>query len=114
MMTLSFHARLVAANLALTGLGLVAAVEPADAPEAVQVKIKDFDFLPMAVTVPVGGSVTWKNLDGEPHTVTSIDGDFRSGALDENDTYTVRFTKPGVYDYICTIHPRMRATVTVR
>jgi plastocyanin len=76
--------------------------------------IKNFDYMPMAVTVPVGGSVTRKKLDGEPHTVTSIGGAFRSEALDEDDTYTFKFTKPGVYQYICTIHPKMRATVTVK
>ncbi len=78
------------------------------------VTVKDFDFHPMAVSVPVGATVTWKNIDGEPHTVTSLDGSFRSGALDEGDTYSFRFAKPGVYKYVCTIHPRMTATVTVR
>jgi plastocyanin len=79
-----------------------------------QVTVKNFDFHPMAVTIPVGASVTWKNLDGEPHTVTSVDGAFRSSALDEGDTYSFKFTKPGVYKYLCTIHPRMMATVTVK
>ena len=101
-------AALAAASFALFAMPATAA--PGDA----QIMIKNFDFMPMAVTVPVGGSVTWKNLDGEPHTVTSTDGTFRSEALDEDDTYSFRFTKPGVYKYICTIHPKMRATVTVR
>ena len=102
------RAGLAAASFALfAGLGLAIAVggRAISAPGAVQVMIKNFDFQPMAVTVPVGGSVTWKNLDGEPHTVTSTDGSFRSEALDEDDTYTFKFTKPGVYGYICTIHP---------
>jgi plastocyanin len=80
----------------------------------VSVTIKNFDFHPMAVTVPVGATVTWKNLDGEPHTVTSTDGSFRSAALDENDAFSFRFAKPGVYKYLCTIHPRMVATVIVK
>jgi plastocyanin len=88
----------------------VASAAPGDA----QVTIKNFDFHPMAVSVPVGGSVTWTNLDGEPHTITSADGSFRSGALDEDDTYSFKFSKPGVYQYLCTIHPKMRAMVTVK
>ena len=97
------------ASIALA-VALPTIAQPAD----VQVTIKNFDFMPMAVSVPDGGSVTWKNLDGEPHTVTGTGGDFRSEALDEDDTYTFKFTKPGVYQYICTIHPKMRATVTVK
>lgn len=109
------RASLAAASFALfAGLSLAAAGQTTGAPGSVQVTIKNFDFHPMAVAVPVGGSVTWTNHDGEPHTVTSIDGSFRSEALDEDDTYTFKFTKPGVYQYICTIHPRMRATVTVK
>jgi plastocyanin len=77
------------------------------------VTIKNFSFA-MDVTVTSGSTVTWKNLDGEPHTVTSADGLFRSPALDENDGFSFKFDKPGVYKYICSIHPKMRATVTVK
>jgi plastocyanin len=77
------------------------------------VTIKNFDFA-MDVTVTPGSTVTWKNLDGEPHTVASADGLFRSPALDQNDSYSFKFVSPGVYKYICSIHPRMRAMVTVR
>ncbi len=108
-------AALCVATFALVGsLGFAAAGQAVGAPGAVQVTIKNFDFQPMTISVPVGGSVTWKNLDGEPHTVTSTDGSFRSEALDQDDTYTFKFAKPGVYSYICTIHPKMRATVTVK
>ncbi len=109
------RATLAAASFALlSGLAIAMSGPAIGAPGDVQVTIKNFDFQPMAVTVPVGGSVTWTNRDGEPHTVTSIGGVFRSEALDEDDTFTFKFTKPGVYQYICTIHPKMRATVTVK
>ena len=78
------------------------------------VVMKNFDYSPMDVTITAGSTVTWKNLDGEPHTVTSADGMFRSPALDENDTYQFKFDKPGVYKYLCSIHPKMMATVTVK
>jgi plastocyanin len=78
------------------------------------IQIKDFDFKPMNVTISAGGSVTWKNLDGEPHTVTSTDGLFRSGAIDQGESFAFKFDKPGVYNYLCSIHPKMRATVTVQ
>jgi plastocyanin len=78
------------------------------------ITIRNFDFTPMNVTIAAGGSVTWKNQDGEPHTVTSTDGLFRSGAIDQDESFTFRFDKPGVYAYLCSIHPKMRATVTVQ
>jgi len=77
------------------------------------VTIKNFMFA-MDVTVTPGATVTWKNLDGEPHTVASADGLFRSSALDQGDSFSFKFDKPGVYKYICSIHPKMRATVTVK
>lgn len=78
------------------------------------ITIKDFDFMPMTVSVPVGTTVTWKNLDGEPHTVVSPDGVFRSKALDEGDSFSFKFDKPGTYKYLCTIHPKMVASITVQ
>ncbi|MBA2589755.1 MAG: cupredoxin domain-containing protein [Alphaproteobacteria bacterium] len=68
----------------------------------------------MEVAVTPGSTVTWKNLDGEPHTVVSTDGLFRSPALDQNDSFSFKFDKPGIYKYLCSIHPKMRATVTVK
>ncbi len=109
------RAGLAAASFAVfAGLGLAVAGQTVGAPGAIQAAIKNFSFQPPTITVPVGGSVTWTNHDGEPHTVTGLDGSFRSEALDEDDTYTFRFTKPGVYQYICTIHPKMRGTVIVK
>jgi plastocyanin len=76
--------------------------------------MKNFNFAPMTLTVPAGTTVTWKNLDGEPHTVVSADGAFRSKALDENDSFSFKFDKPGVYKYLCSIHPQMVGTITVK
>jgi plastocyanin len=78
------------------------------------VVIKNFMFVPMAVAVRAGATVTWRNLDGEPHTVVNDAGLFRSSALDQNDTYSYRFAKPGVYKIFCGIHPNMKQTITVQ
>ncbi|WP_083654939.1 cupredoxin family copper-binding protein [Burkholderia sp. SRS-W-2-2016] len=84
----------------------------ADTPNAIT--IKNFMFTPMALTIKAGTTVTWKNLDGEPHTVVNDAGMFRSAALDQNDTYQFKFDKPGVYKIFCGIHPNMKATITVQ
>ena len=46
--------------------------------------------------------------------MASTDGLFRSPALDQNDSFSFKFEKAGVYKYICSIHPTMKATVTVK
>ena len=93
-------------------LFLLAGASAADAGDAT-VAIKNFNFA-MDVTVTPGSTVTWTNLDGEPHTVASIDGLFRSPALDQNDSFRFTFEKPGIYKYICSIHPRMKAVIIVK
>jgi plastocyanin len=89
-------------------------IDVANADESSSVVMRNFDFSPMSLTVKAGTTVTWKNLDGEPHTVTSVDGLFRSGALDQNDSYTFKFDKPGTYKYLCSTHPRMMAAIIVK
>jgi plastocyanin len=98
-------------SLALTGLFLAAG--PASASTDNQIVVKDFMFSPMTLTVAHGTTVTWKNADGEPHLVVSMDGVFRSQALDQNDSFSYKFDKPGTYKYICSIHPQMKGTITV-
>lgn len=86
----------------------------AQAQETNAVVVKNFMFSPMSLTIKAGSTVTWKNLDGEPHTIVNDAGLFRSSALDQNDTYKFRFDKPGVYKIFCGIHPNMKATITVQ
>lgn len=78
------------------------------------VDISNFAMTPAQLTVPVGTTVTWTNHDDEPHTVAAKDGSFHSPALDTNATYSFTFTKAGTYDYICSIHPFMTASVVVK
>jgi len=86
----------------------------AHAQEANVVVVKNFMFSPMSLTIKAGSTVTWKNLDGEPHSIVNDAGLFRSSALDQNDIYKFRFDKPGVYRIFCGIHPHMKATITVQ
>ena len=70
-------------------------------------------FAPATLTVTAGTTVTWMNLDEEPHTVTSDVGLFRSGAMDTNESFSFKFEKVGTYHYTCSIHPRMVGSVVV-
>lgn len=110
-------ARLCAgALLALMSAGVGVAAEPsaAVAPPDSSVAIRNFMFSPMTLAVAVGTRVSWKNFDGEPHTIRSIDDTFRSGALDQNDSFSYTFDKPGTYRYACSIHPQMVASIVVK
>jgi plastocyanin len=98
----------------LAALWLLSVTAVADLPPTgVRVLIKDFMFRPMEVKTGVGVPVTWVNQDDEPHTVVSDTGLFRSGALDTGEGYSFTFDKPGTYRVLCSIHPRMTATITV-
>ena len=91
-----------------------AAAEEKPAAETV-VKIDNFTFSPVTVTVPVGSTVRWTNHDDIPHTVVSNDKtSFKSKALDTDDSFSYTFTKPGTYLYFCSIHPKMTAKVIVK
>ena len=81
--------------------------------DTVHVGIKDFMYTPMTVTVPVGTTVQWINLDDIPHTVVEKTKAWRSPALDTNDTYSHTFDKVGTYEYFCGLHPQMVAKVIV-
>jgi plastocyanin len=77
--------------------------------------MKDIKFNPGNVTIKAGETVTWSNEDSASHDVT---GDaFKSGSaggLAQGDTFKHTFKKAGTYDYVCTVHPGMEGTVTVK
>jgi plastocyanin len=86
----------------------------ADTADATTIIVKDFMFNPTPVAVKAGSTVTWINLDDEPHNVVSDTGLFRSGGMDTNDSFSFKFDKPGTYHITCSIHPRMVGTVVVQ
>lgn len=90
------------------------ATKPATAPVSVAVQIKMFAFTPKVLTIAPGTTVTWTNVDDEPHTVTAVGGSFHSSALDTGDKYAFTFSKPGDYAYYCRLHPQMTAKIIVR
>jgi len=77
------------------------------------VTIKDFAFSPSTLSVPVGGSVTFKNLDTAAHTASDAAGAFDSGNLDTGQQWTYKFAKAGTYKIICKYHPSMKGTIVV-
>ncbi|HYK54053.1 MAG TPA: cupredoxin family copper-binding protein [Candidatus Eremiobacteraceae bacterium] len=77
------------------------------------VTIKDFAFNPSSLSVPVGGSVTFKNLDTASHTASDANGAWDSGNLDTGQSWTYTFTKAGTYKIICKYHPSMKGTIVV-
>ena len=77
------------------------------------VSIDNFAFAPATLTVHVGSTVTWTNKDEEPHTVVANDGSFHSPGMGSQATFSYTFAKPGTFEYVCSIHPYMHATVVV-
>jgi plastocyanin len=77
------------------------------------VSIDNFAFVPATLTVRTGSTVTWTNHDEEPHTVAASDGSFHSPGMGSQGTYSHTFVAAGKFDYVCSIHPFMHATVVV-
>ncbi len=108
----------IAACLLLTAValtesrGVLAASPEANSP-GVEINIDNFSFTPAAVTVKVGTQITWTNRDDIPHTVVSSDDAFKSKALDTDDKFSFTPTKPGTYNYFCSLHPKMTAKLVV-
>ncbi len=109
---LGITALILSAIVIVSTQGLFAA-DNAAAPVAI--KIDNFSFTPQTITVPAGTQVTWTNQDDIPHTVVSDDKTtFKSHALDTDEKFSFTFTKPGTYEYFCSIHPKMTAKIVVQ
>ena len=80
-----------------------------------EVSMKDIKFAPGSISVAVGDAVTWTNNDTVGHDVTG--DNFKSGdpgAMQNGDTYANTFDTAGTFDYVCSVHPGMEGSVTVK
>jgi plastocyanin len=80
-----------------------------------KVTMEGIKFNPASVTIKAGDKVTWTNKDSVGHDVTGDNfksGD--SGGMQNGDTFAQTFDKKGTFDYVCTVHPGMKGSVTVK
>jgi plastocyanin len=77
---------------------------------------KNFAFSPATLTVAPGTKITVTNQDQTAHTLTATTGGaFDTGTIDAGKSAT--FTapaQPGDYAFMCSIHPFMKGTLTVK
>ena len=104
-------AGLLAVVAPLVGLGVVRPTAVRAATHVVS--ITDGAFSPATLTIAAGDTVTWRNDDDRPHTVTAGDGSFDSGNLDPGQTFTMTFASARSVGYVCAYHDDMTATLTV-
>jgi plastocyanin len=74
-------------------------------------------FVPATSTAATGDVVEFKNNGSVVHTVTFQDNNdacLTDNTLAPGGTWEVKFTQPGTYHYLCTIHaPNMAGVLTV-
>jgi plastocyanin len=100
-------------GLAFTAVG-VTSHAPAQAQTAGKtIDIKDFQYNPAAIQVKVGDTVTIKNEDTAPHTVTANDGSFNAD-VPAGGTATVKVPKAGDHPYPCTYHPGQHNPASIK
>jgi plastocyanin len=80
-----------------------------------QIQQVDRRFLPDLVVVQAGSAVSFPNMDPIFHNVFSLSKakSFDLGSYDKGEARKVVFSKPGIVDVYCHLHPNMTATVVV-
>jgi 3',5'-cyclic-AMP phosphodiesterase len=80
-----------------------------------EIGIDNFKFSPSPLVVKAGTKVVWINNDDVPHLIVSTQNKFRqSSVLDTNQRFATTLTKPGTYDYFCSLHPVMQGKIVVQ
>lgn len=110
------------ANLpGLTGCTQPTPPEPQEG--VTDVAIQGIAFVPKDVTISVGESIRWTNLEPAPiaHTTTSgAPGDadagsiWDSGTLNPGESFTRSFDEPETFIYFCDFHPAIPAMIGAR
>jgi len=104
---------LFAMSLAALAVALVPAAT-ATTSKTVAVSITKTAFVPKALTVNVGDTVTWTNKDTQNQQVQCAKCPFTSSVLAPNHSYSYKFIKIGKFAITDPLHTRIKGTVTVK
>ena len=104
---------MVTRRTALLGLSAatVAVALPASAATDHPVTMQGMKFNPAELTVKVGDTVTFTNMDAVPHTGSAKDGSFDTGKLSKGKSGTVQIAAAGDIAFFCKIHPSMKGII---
>ena len=70
-------------------------------------------FSPKTIDINVGDTVMWTNEDRINHTVTHRNGKFDSGSMSQGEAFFFTFLQTGIYNYYCSIHPKIKGIINV-
>ncbi|HUQ76338.1 MAG TPA: cupredoxin family copper-binding protein [Burkholderiales bacterium] len=77
-------------------------------------RIEGMKFVPERLEVAAGDRITWVNRDIVPHSVTAQAASIESGDMTEGRSFSYVAKAAGEIQYICRLHPTMRATLAVK
>jgi len=101
--------------LAVAAVASLASAAPvAAAPKQAEVNVQFSAYGPSQLDVLPGTRVLWSNVSSRTHTVTAYNGAFDSGHIGPGARFQVEFTRPGAYQYHCSIHPSIQGEIDVR
>jgi plastocyanin len=78
------------------------------------VSIKNFAYAPPSLTVDKGATVSFSNQDSTEHTATANGGAFDTGSIGQGQSKSITLNSAGTFSYVCTFHPFMHGTITVK
>lgn len=115
-------ARLILGVAAVGAIGVLTCAAPGAAsartgrsdggPVAHEIRMSGASFGPRELSVAVGDTVVWHNVDIVRHNAVRRDV-FDTGELGPDERYAWVPSDTGTYRYQCTIHQRMRGRLTV-
>lgn len=76
-------------------------------------------YNPATIRIEKGTTISWMNIDKDPHTVTDGTPEskwgqvFDSGLMRQGEEYKFTFTESGTYPYLCALHPWMYGMIIV-
>ncbi|HLE35433.1 MAG TPA: plastocyanin/azurin family copper-binding protein, partial [Nitrososphaerales archaeon] len=76
-------------------------------------------YNPATLRIEKGTTISWMNIDKDPHTVTDGTPEskwgqiFDSGLMRQGEEYKFTFTESGTYHYLCALHPWMYGMIIV-
>lgn len=107
--------KLIAAAVAAGAFAAATLPAAVAAPKGKTVVLKDNRFVPAAVTVGKGATVRWVWRGKAAHNVHVNSGPARFTSPNKlSGSWSRKLTKKGRYAIVCTIHPGMKMSVTVK